>query len=93
MGAHLVQEVLSTWLPRNTELTRTGDVNLNFVAFLEPQRIRNGRRKADGETVAPLCDLHAALLQTSISISSILRRATGLTAVVIASVCEAIQGT
>jgi hypothetical protein len=90
MGAHLVQEVLSTWLPRNTELTRTGDVNLNF---LEPQRIRNGRRKADGETVAPLCDLHAALLQTSISISSILRRATGLTAVVIASVCEAIQGT
>ena len=88
MGAHLVQEVLSTWLPRNTELTRTGDVNLNF---LEPQRIRNGRRKADGETVAPLCDLHAALLQTSISISSILRRATGLTAVVIASVCEAIQ--
>jgi hypothetical protein len=90
MGAHLVQEVLSTWLPRNTELTRTGDVNLNF---LEPQRIRNGRRKADGETVGPLCDLHAALLQTSISISSILRRATGLTAVVIASVCEAIQGT
>jgi hypothetical protein len=89
----MIQIVLSAWLPRNAELTGAENVNLNFIAFLEPQRIRHNRRNADGETVAPFCNLHRALLSTGISISIIRRGATGRIAVVIASVSEAIQGT
>jgi hypothetical protein len=58
IGAQLVQKILSAWSPRNAELACTSDVNLNFVAFLKPQGLHHSRRKADGETVAPFCNLH-----------------------------------
>jgi hypothetical protein len=63
IGAQLVQKSLSAWLPRNAELTGAGDMNFNFIAFLEPQGLHHWRRKADGETVAPFCNLHQALLR------------------------------
>src|ERR1700722_1999018 len=58
VGTQMIQIILSAWLPRNAELTGAEKVNLNFIAFLEPQRIRHNRRNADGETVAPFCNLH-----------------------------------
>jgi hypothetical protein len=61
IGAQLIQKILSAWLPRNAKLTCAGDADLNFVAFLKPQRFHHHRRKADGETVAPFCDLHDPL--------------------------------
>src|ERR1700722_14251278 len=62
VGAQLSQKILSAWLPRHAKLARSGDVNFNFVAFLEPQGLHHNSRKPDGETVAPFRDLHVSLL-------------------------------
>src|ERR1700722_16850561 len=64
VGAQLSQKILSAWLPRHAKLARCGDVNFNFVAFLEPQGLHHNSRKPDGETVAPFRDLHGLLLDT-----------------------------
>src|SRR5271156_6001152 len=62
VGAQLIQKILSAWLSRHAQLARGGDVNLNLVAFLEPQGLHHSSGKPDGETVAPFRDLHGPLL-------------------------------
>src|SRR5580704_9832909 len=61
IGAQPVQKILSAWLPRNSKLALVSNVDVNLVTFLQPQRLHHGRGKADGETVAPLGDLHENL--------------------------------
>src|SRR3984957_19169697 len=62
VGAQLIQKILSAGLPRHAKLARGGDLNFNFVAFLEPQGLHHSSGKPDGETVAPFRDLQGSLL-------------------------------
>ena len=53
---------LAARLPSNAECALASHVYLNLVAFLEPQSLHHSRGKANGEAVAPFCDLHDLLL-------------------------------
>src|SRR5215471_11425128 len=57
-GAQALQQLLATRLARDREVARIDDMDLDIVAFLQLERFDHRRRKADGEAVAPLCDLH-----------------------------------
>src|SRR4051794_11617780 len=59
--AEAVQQVGAARLSRNPEAAGIRQMDLDLVAFLELQRLRNGCRQADGQTIAPLCDAHVWL--------------------------------
>jgi hypothetical protein len=54
------QELITSRLPRNPELPVARDMNFNFIAFHEPERVGHSGRTADSETIAPFGNLHDA---------------------------------
>ena len=53
-----LQQLVPPRLARDTEFARIGDMNFDFVAFLKFKRLDNDSRKTNGQTIAPLRDLH-----------------------------------
>src|SRR5271170_2268426 len=60
-GAKAFQQLLTSGLARNAELTPVVDVDFDLVALFQLQCFDHGGGKADGQAVAPFCDLHEIL--------------------------------
>jgi hypothetical protein len=52
---------------RDTKMPGAGDMDFDFVTFLEAQCFDDGSGKADGEAIAPFGDLHGDLDDIRIS--------------------------
>src|SRR5580700_6983289 len=57
-GAQPLQQFRASRLARDGKFPCVGDMDLDLIAFLEPQRRDRGGRKAHGQAIAPFGDPH-----------------------------------
>src|SRR5580704_5304707 len=57
-GAQPLQQFRASGLARDGKFPCVGDMDLDLIAFLEPERRDRGGRKAHGQAIAPFGDPH-----------------------------------
>jgi len=66
--AQSFQQLVTPRFARNPEPSARGDMNLDLVAFFQPERFDDGRRKAHGQAMSPPRDLHLAVTSAANSL-------------------------
>jgi hypothetical protein len=53
-----LQQFFSAGLARHSKLAPVADMDLDFIPFVQLQRLYHGGRQAKSQTVTPFCDTH-----------------------------------